>query len=531
VPQQTPGGATVPSMPNVNLAPPTPTPLGPDPNLITNATPRPAPAPYIPRIVPPPRALPLPPIAPPSGSTPSRDTARDTGGNTTSGPARRSRPTRVAPTTPSGSGHTPTHDGANAGVPERSESNPSNSGSATAEGGAATNAASRSNVTIDGAAPEPTPAATATPTAAAPAGTPAPQATTSIRASETRIQQSTGTVHTTTTAGLSPSPGWSLGALLGALLGAGALWLAPARPQITISSNRSNQLLGALAATALLSMLSGLVSSLAGGATLPGVAEWILLTVGLGGAAAVSIRCDNSGGLAASALWLAAASFLWSSRAMDSGLRILVIALTVLAMLAALAVCFIVFVRERPVPAATAPTLAGDTDDPLLASISAMTSVPPARPLSAAIIGGGQLQSVPPAQVTPGQLSARQSLTGAAAPASLVAGAPTANAPAIARLVAVEGPLTGNTFTLLSGQNSLGRDAQVMTGNQILLAGDDAVSRVHATILCDKGRCTVYDQGSVNGLFLNGARVLDERDLMSDDLLRMGDTILRYEKL
>jgi pSer/pThr/pTyr-binding forkhead associated (FHA) protein len=106
-----------------------------------------------------------------------------------------------------------------------------------------------------------------------------------------------------------------------------------------------------------------------------------------------------------------------------------------------------------------------------------------------------------------------------------------ANAHAVARLVAVEGPLKGNSFTLLSGQNSVGRDAQVMPGNQILLAGDDTVSRVHATIQCDNGRCTVYDQGSVNGLFLNGARVLDERDLMSDDLLRMGDTTLRFEKL
>jgi hypothetical protein len=116
--------------------------------------------------------------------------------------------------------------------------------------------------------------------------------------------------------------------------------------------------------------------------------------------------------------------------------------------------------------------------------------------------------------------------------APAVSGSPAvASGVPLARLVALQGTLMGRTFSLQTGLNSLGRDARLLSGNRILLAGDDSVSRLHATIECNGERCTIHDADSANGIFLNGARVLDARDLMNDDDLKIGDTIFRYERL
>jgi hypothetical protein len=56
---------------------------------------------------------------------------------------------------------------------------------------------------------------------------------------------------------------------------------------------------------------------------------------------------------------------------------------------------------------------------------------------------------------------------------------------------------------------------------------DDAVSRVHAEIVCVGGRWTVVDDGlSRNGTFVNGTRLQGRRALDDRDELRVGGTVI-----
>jgi len=79
------------------------------------------------------------------------------------------------------------------------------------------------------------------------------------------------------------------------------------------------------------------------------------------------------------------------------------------------------------------------------------------------------------------------------------------------RLVAIDGPLKGSTFSIPSGGLSIGRK----TDNTLALA-DPSVSRHHCAIRCHAGQFWLADLDSQNGTFLNGVpmkeRVLDHGD-------------------
>jgi hypothetical protein len=60
----------------------------------------------------------------------------------------------------------------------------------------------------------------------------------------------------------------------------------------------------------------------------------------------------------------------------------------------------------------------------------------------------------------------------------------------------------------------------------IVLDGDDAVSRVHAEIAVRAGCCLIRDLDSCNGTLLNGRPVRRAR-LRRGDVLRVGDTDVR----
>jgi pSer/pThr/pTyr-binding forkhead associated (FHA) protein len=78
-------------------------------------------------------------------------------------------------------------------------------------------------------------------------------------------------------------------------------------------------------------------------------------------------------------------------------------------------------------------------------------------------------------------------------------------------------------FPLTAAQISLGREA----GNDIVLA-DEKVSRQHARLEADEQGYVLVDLGSANGVFVENRRV-DRARLVSGNLIRLGNSTLRYE--
>lgn len=89
------------------------------------------------------------------------------------------------------------------------------------------------------------------------------------------------------------------------------------------------------------------------------------------------------------------------------------------------------------------------------------------------------------------------------------------------RLVVEKGKQTGREFAVDDGAK-LGRDP----GCAIFL-DDENASREHAQVRVAKGRVQIVDLQSTNGMLVNGAKV-KQAVLASDDLVRIGDTTLRF---
>jgi hypothetical protein len=95
------------------------------------------------------------------------------------------------------------------------------------------------------------------------------------------------------------------------------------------------------------------------------------------------------------------------------------------------------------------------------------------------------------------------------------------------RLVAIKSPTLPRSFerTLDSAPVTVGRGAQ----NDIALDGDDYASARHARIEPRRDGVWVEDIGSTNGTFLNGNKLTRARKLTPGDVVRVGETELRYE--
>ena len=95
------------------------------------------------------------------------------------------------------------------------------------------------------------------------------------------------------------------------------------------------------------------------------------------------------------------------------------------------------------------------------------------------------------------------------------------------RLVAVASPTLPERFerTLDSAPVTVGRGAQ----NDITLDGDDYASARHARIEPRRDGVWVEDVGSTNGTYLNGIKLTRARKLTPGDVVRVGETELRYE--
>ena len=107
-------------------------------------------------------------------------------------------------------------------------------------------------------------------------------------------------------------------------------------------------------------------------------------------------------------------------------------------------------------------------------------------------------------------------------------GAPaTSPAPRLGRLIVQQSPSLddGVEFELDSRALTVGRGGQ----NDVALDGDEFASARHVRIEPRRDGVWVHDLGSTNGTFVNGARIDRPRRLTPGDIVRIGETDLRYE--
>jgi pSer/pThr/pTyr-binding forkhead associated (FHA) protein len=89
----------------------------------------------------------------------------------------------------------------------------------------------------------------------------------------------------------------------------------------------------------------------------------------------------------------------------------------------------------------------------------------------------------------------------------------------VLRLGAISGPYTGRVFAV-DGQLTVGR----ASGSDLRL-DDPRVSRQHATLEPFDSLLIVYDHSSLNGTWVNDARITCSAALRSGDRLRIGGSV------
>lgn len=105
--------------------------------------------------------------------------------------------------------------------------------------------------------------------------------------------------------------------------------------------------------------------------------------------------------------------------------------------------------------------------------------------------------------------------------------APTAGVSAgpATRLVAIQGPHSGQVFELAGELLTIGREAT----HPIALTADMGVSRRHAQITRQGNQTLIEDLGSTNGTYVNGVRISGPTPIKPGDAIQMGATVLRVE--
>ena len=113
------------------------------------------------------------------------------------------------------------------------------------------------------------------------------------------------------------------------------------------------------------------------------------------------------------------------------------------------------------------------------------------------------------------------------AAAAAAAGLP-AFATAGGRLVVQESPVLeqGDEFEVDSAPLTVGRGGQ----NDVAIDGDEFASARHVRFEPRRDGVWVSDLGSTNGTYVNGVRISDARKLAPGDVVRVGETDLRFEE-
>ena len=96
------------------------------------------------------------------------------------------------------------------------------------------------------------------------------------------------------------------------------------------------------------------------------------------------------------------------------------------------------------------------------------------------------------------------------------------------RLVVTGGPVidAGTEYSLDATAVTIGRAQQ----NDVSIDGDEFASARHARVEPRRDGVWVHDLGSTNGTFVNGVRIDRPRKLVNGDVVRAGETELRYEE-
>jgi len=96
------------------------------------------------------------------------------------------------------------------------------------------------------------------------------------------------------------------------------------------------------------------------------------------------------------------------------------------------------------------------------------------------------------------------------------------------RLVVVSSEVLdrGEEFSLDSADLTIGRGSQ----NDVSIEGDEFASARHVRIEPRRDGVWVHDLGSTNGTHVNGLRIDRPRKLVTGDVVRVGETELRYEE-
>jgi hypothetical protein len=96
------------------------------------------------------------------------------------------------------------------------------------------------------------------------------------------------------------------------------------------------------------------------------------------------------------------------------------------------------------------------------------------------------------------------------------------------RLVVVKSPAldVGSDVVLNSAPLTVGRGEQ----NDVELEADEFASAEHARFDPRRDGVWVNDVGSTNGTYVNGARIERQRKLAPGDVVRIGETDLRFEQ-
>jgi hypothetical protein len=100
-------------------------------------------------------------------------------------------------------------------------------------------------------------------------------------------------------------------------------------------------------------------------------------------------------------------------------------------------------------------------------------------------------------------------------------------APKLGRLVVTGGPALpeGEVFVLDASALSIGRAAN----NDVVIDVDEYASTRHARVEPRRDGVYLEDVGSTNGTYVNGVRLTREQRLTPGDLIRIGETDLRFE--
>ena len=112
-------------------------------------------------------------------------------------------------------------------------------------------------------------------------------------------------------------------------------------------------------------------------------------------------------------------------------------------------------------------------------------------------------------------------------PSALAGGGAIGQAIQSGRLVVTSSPVIdeGTEYSLDSSAVTIGRASQ----SDVVIDGDEFASARHARVEPRRDGVWVSDLGSTNGTYVNGVRIDRPRKLVNGDVVRAGETELRYE--